>query len=88
MSISHQHPFIQELTKALGLPKQTRSFALRVGMNEAVTVECTYYPGAPEAMGDVVHRTFRLVDAEGAGPDELNVTSLASKAQTFAPIKA
>ena len=35
-----------DLTKALGLPRNTVSFTLRAAFNEIVSVQCEYYPDA------------------------------------------
>lgn len=38
------HEIGNALCDALGLPKYTKSFVLRVEANQVVTVECEYYP--------------------------------------------
>lgn len=40
----------QDLIAALGLPKLTCAFTLRVRANEVVTVECEYYPENGKAL--------------------------------------
>ncbi len=35
-----------ELTRALGLPRNTVSFTLRAAVDEVVSVQCEYYPDA------------------------------------------
>lgn len=42
MGLGHQ--IGKDLCEALKLPKQTKSFVLRVESNQIVTVECEYYP--------------------------------------------
>jgi len=44
-------PFVQQLVKALGLPRSTRSFELRCAVDEAVTVKCEYFPERDDATG-------------------------------------
>lgn len=44
-------PFVQDLAKALGLPKRTRSFEMRCAVDEVVTVTCEYFPDAENADG-------------------------------------
>lgn len=44
-------PFVARLVKALGLPERTKSFELRCGVNEVVSVKCEYYPEANTAAG-------------------------------------
>lgn len=44
MAITHKHPFIAMLMKALDIPPTARWFELRVAVNEAVMVRCGYYP--------------------------------------------
>lgn len=59
MPITSRDPFITELRKRLGLPSHVTSFDLRVRMNEAVSVRCTYYPD-PEKSDAVVEQQFTL----------------------------
>ena len=37
-------PLVAQVVKALGLPKNTRSFVLRASVDEVMTIECEYFP--------------------------------------------
>lgn len=58
MAVLVTHPIIKELVKALGLPKHTISFNLRVAVGELVTIECTYRPEA--AMEGIEESDFHI----------------------------
>ena len=58
MAVVITHPIIKELVDALGLPKHTVSFNLRVAVGELITIECTYYPEA--AMEGIEESDFHI----------------------------
>jgi len=67
------HEIGEELCKALGLPKYTRSFTLRCDVNEPVTVECEYYP---EGSLETALAEFELVRKEArADPPKVDFDS-------------
>jgi hypothetical protein len=39
---------LRRLVKALGLPANTKSFVLRAGVDQIVSIECEYYPEAKD----------------------------------------
>ena len=55
----------KELCEALGLPKSTRGFTLRCYTDEAVSVECEYYPSG--SFQTELAR-YRLVPADSMPP--------------------
>lgn len=51
----------KKLCKLFNLPKNTKWFNLRVGVNEAVTIECGYYPEDLSSI-DLVTAKFALTE--------------------------
>jgi hypothetical protein len=56
------------LVKALGLPRQTIGFTLRCYVNEAVSVECEYYPEDGEIVAALAE--YELVPKEAGASDQ------------------
>jgi len=72
--MSHDE-FAQRLLKALGLPKNTRSFEIRFAVGEAVIVKCEYLPDDPEDACDAA--LVRLAQYELVKKDEVLTDELA-----------
>lgn len=66
--------FVLKLAKALGLPKNTRSFEIRFAVGEAVIVKCEYLPDDPKDACDAQLwrlATYQLVKKDEVLTDEL-----------------
>lgn len=63
MPIMSNGELVQELIKALGLPKRCRWFELRAATNEPVTVRCEYLPEPFELEPEAVDVTNFLGSA-------------------------
>lgn len=63
MAISPNSELVRALLEALGLPRRTKWFELRVAIDEAVTVRCEYLPEPFEIEDEYVDVTSLASDA-------------------------
>jgi hypothetical protein len=70
MLITTNHPLVNELTKALGMPGNLTSFTIRGVVDGLVEVECTYLPSvvlnSKGEMPPVITKRYNLVERETA----------------------
>jgi hypothetical protein len=68
--------FAREMLDALGLPKNTVWFELRVAVDEAITVRCAYYPELPDGKRGELLSSVRQLQYR-------DVTAIGDRARTF-----
>ena len=71
MTLLHGQNVSQRLVEALGLPKNTVWFELRVAYGEIATVKCAYQPeNSSDKLADVILAEYELVERAPSWPED------------------